>query len=113
MFKEHDPPKEKARNKAARRWSNAEVRKRVKQAQQEPKLVDPNKEPEIAETVTNQGRVDGPINRFESRFKREIRTMMNQHKALNLAIYAASIENRRRKLLAEKLRRLKLAHGDQ
>ena len=109
MLKDHDPPKDKASEIATRKWGNNDLRRRIIEAKQRPKLVDPNKGPEIGETFVNVGRVDGPVNRFESKFKREIRAMMEQHKALNLAIYVASIENRRRRLLTEKLRRLKAA----
>jgi hypothetical protein len=111
MLKEHEPPQESASEKAARRWKNAEVRNRLRQAQQKPKLVDPNNEPEIAETITNDGRIDGPLNRFESKFKKEIRQMMEGYSQQNLAFYKAAIEHRRYILLKEKLSRLKLAQA--
>jgi hypothetical protein len=113
MLKDIDKPKEKARNKAERRWANADKIKRLKEAEQRPQLVDPNKEPEIAEIITNQGRVDGQINRFESKFKKEIRTMMKGYAAKNLQLYAAFLDHRRYRLLKEKLRRLKLAQQAQ
>jgi hypothetical protein len=113
MFKEHEPPKEKARSKAERKWANADRIRRLKEAKQRPRLVDPNKPPEVAETITNVGRRDGPINRFESKFKKEIRTMMEGYTAKNLKLHAALLEHRRCRLLKEKLRRLKLAQQDQ
>jgi hypothetical protein len=113
MFKEHDPAKEPASKRAERRWKNADLRKRVKRAQQNPQLVDPKKEPEIAETIANEGRVDGAVNRFERRFIKELRAMMEGHINRNLAIHAATIELRRRKLLREKLRRLQAAQLEQ
>jgi hypothetical protein len=113
MLKEHGPPKEPARIKAERKWTNADVRKRLKEEKQKPKLVDPNKPPEIAEVVTNEGRRDGPRNRFESKFKRDIRAMMEGHAEQRLKHYVAAIEHRRYVLLKEKLRRLKLAQQDQ
>ena len=109
MLKEHEPTKEPARIRAARKWRNAELRRRVKEDRQRPKLIDPNREPEIAETIINDGRRDGPIHRVERKFVRDIRTMLEGHVDRNLAIYAAVIERRRYKLLKEKLRRLKLA----
>jgi hypothetical protein len=45
MLKEHDPKKIPARVKAERKWTNADVRKHVKQRQQKPKLVDPDADP--------------------------------------------------------------------
>ena len=108
MLKEHEPPKEKASERAARRWKNAELRKRVKQTQQRPQLVDPDREPEIAEVLTTE-RPKGSIKSFESRFAKEIRAMMEGHVNKNIAIQIAFLEYRKRKLLKEKLRRLKLA----
>lgn len=109
MLKEHDPPKEPARRKAERRWKNAGMRARIKKAQQKPQLVDPNKEPDIGEVVTNAGRRDSQRNRFETKFVREIRRMMEGHVNKNLAAYAVSLEYRRYRLLKEKLRRLQAA----
>jgi hypothetical protein len=112
MLKEHDSPKEPLRVKAERRWKNNDLAKRVRSERQKPKRVDPNKEPEMAETILNEGRRDGPVKRFESRFIKEIRMTLNEHKLLNLKIYAAAIEHRKRILLKEKLRRLKLAQQE-
>jgi hypothetical protein len=110
MLKEHEI-KEPARVKARRKWGNADVRKRVKQRQEKPKMVDPDAKPEVAGIISNEGRRDGRVNRFENKFKRDIRTMMEGQAQLNLQIYAIRLEQRHRKLLAEKLRRLKLAHN--
>jgi hypothetical protein len=112
MLKEYDPPKEPVRIKAERRWKNNELTGRLTAEKHRPKLVDPNKEPEMAETIVNESRRDGPVKRFESRFIKEIRMTLSEHKLLNLKIYAAAIEHRRRILLKEKLRRLKLAQQD-
>ena len=113
MLKEHDPPKEPARVKAQRKWKNNDLAKRVHGEKQRPRLVDPNKELEIAETIIKDGRRDGPVKRFESRFIKQIRMTLNEHKLLNLKIYAAAIEHRRRILLKEKLRRLQAARQNQ
>jgi hypothetical protein len=108
MLKEHEP-KEKARSKAERKWGNAEVRKRVRERQEKPKLVDPDAKPEVAEVISNEGRRDGRVDRFENKFKRDIRTMMSEQSRANLQSYAIWLDKRHRVLLAEKLRRLKLA----
>jgi hypothetical protein len=109
MLKGNKPPKEKAHSKASRKWRNHEMRKKLIEERQKPKLVDPNQEPEIAEIVTNEARLKGPIRRFENRFKKEIRAMLQSHVDKNLAIYAISLDRRKRILLTEKLKRLKLA----
>lgn len=107
MLKDREPPKESAEQIATRKWRNNDLRKRIVEAKQRPKPRDVNDEPEIAEVVVNEGRVDGPVNRFESRFKKEIRAMMEGYADRNIQFYAAMIEHRRYKLLKEKLRRLK------
>jgi hypothetical protein len=110
MLKEHEI-KERARLRAERKWKNADVRKRVKQRQEKPQLVDHKAKPEAGDVITNDGRRDGPVNRFESKFKCDLRTMILGYSEVNMAIHAMSIEHRRRILLREKLRRLKLKHN--
>jgi hypothetical protein len=112
MLKEHEI-KEPARVKARRKWGNADVRKRVKQRQERPKLVDPDAKPEVAEVIANAVRRDGRVNRFENKFRRDIKSMMSEHSRANLLIYALWLDQRHRRLLAEKLRRLKLAQQSQ
>ena len=109
MLKEHDPPKEPLRTKVERRWRNNALRKRLIEEKKKPRVVDPDALPEIAETIINDGRVDGPVKRFESQFLRDIRDMLEGHTKRNMQLYAASIERRRYLLLKEKLKRLKMA----
>jgi hypothetical protein len=109
MLKEHET-REKARTRAARKWGNADVRRRVKQRQEKPKVVDADAKPEVADVIFNEGRRDGRVNRFENKFKRDIRSMIESQVKLNSEIYAIWLDQRLRVLLKEKLRRLKLAH---
>lgn len=109
MLEEHDPSKPKASEIASRRWRNNQAIKRLREEKQKPQLVDPDAKPEPSDVITNEGRRDGPLNRFESKFKQEIRQMMEGHVKKNLAIYAAALEHRKRILLKEKIRRAKLA----
>ena len=112
MLKDDGPPNEPLRAKAERRWRNNALRKRLKEEKQRPKLVDLDKEPEPADLIISDGRVDGPIKRFETQFLKDIRAMMEGHAERNMKLYAASIERRRYLLLREKLRRLKLAQHE-
>jgi hypothetical protein len=112
MLKEHDKDKEPAQLKAGRLWRNHAVTKRMIEARQKPKLVDPNKPPDVAEIVTNLGRRDARVTRFENKFRKEIRSMMEGHANFNLKKYVAWLEHRRVILLTEKLRRLKLAQQE-
>lgn len=110
MFREHEPPREPASKVPERKWKNANLRKPIIEAKQrKPKLVTDDEEPEVADVIVNDGRVDGSLKRFESNFIKELRTMLECHAAKNLAFYKAAIEYRRIRLLKEKLRRLQLA----
>lgn len=107
MLTEYGSPKEKARAKAKRLWNNTAVGKKQKEERAKPKLVDPDAPPRIAEVIINEGRLGSKVKRFETKFKREIREMIEGHQKLSLQIYVMSLEHRRRRLLAEKLKRLK------
>jgi hypothetical protein len=110
MLTQYDPSKETAADIAKRKWRNNAVRQKIiEKREQKPKLVEEAKDPEIAETVINEGRRDGAINRLESKFKREIREMLQGDADRNVMLYAASLAHRKRKLLLEKLRRLEAA----
>jgi hypothetical protein len=109
MLNEHDPPKDKASEIATRKWKNNDVRRRIIEAKQRPKVVDPNREPEIAETIINEGRRDGPVKRFERQFIKDMRAVFDEYRERNSQWYLASLHNRKIKLLKEKLRRLKAA----
>jgi hypothetical protein len=114
MLKDDGPPNEPLRTKAERKWRNNEIRKRIVEERQKPKAKESDEEPEPADVIINEGRVDGPVKRFERQFLKDIRAMMETHTKRNLEIYAAMIERRRYKLLKEKLKRLQAAqqsHG--
>jgi hypothetical protein len=116
MLREHEPPKEPASDKARRKWHNATMRERFKEADQKKlKLIDNDlkKEPEIADVVENEGRRHGTLSKFESAFIKEMRGMLEGHADKNLMIYAALVHNRKRKLLREKLRRLEARQAAQ
>jgi hypothetical protein len=112
MLKDTDQPKEPLRNKAARMWKNNSVRKKIAEERQARKAPDPNADPEITELIINEGRKSGRVTRFENRFKREIREMMEGHAAQNLALYLRALEHRKIILLREKLKRLRAAQSN-
>jgi hypothetical protein len=109
MLKDTDRPKEPLRNKAARMWKNNNVRKKLAEEMQARNKLDPNADPEITEVIINEGRRDGTVNRFENKFKRDIRAMVDGHASRNLALYLKALEHRKVILLREKLRRLQEA----
>jgi hypothetical protein len=109
----YDPAKETSRLKAERRWRNNVVRTNFLEKRKKSKLKEVSTEPEIAETIVNEGRKAGPINRLESQFKRDIRAMLQGQADRNLMFYAASLAQRKRRLLLEKLRRLEAKQAAQ
>ena len=67
----------------------------------------------MAETIINDGKVDGPVKRFEAQFLKDIRAMVEGHTQRNLQLYAEMIERRRYLLLKEKLKRLRAAQQNE
>jgi hypothetical protein len=100
---------ETARRRAERKWKNNAVRTKYIEARQKPKLVETDTEPEIADTITNDGRKDGSIKRLETKFAKKIRAMLEGHVDRNLRFYVAYLAQQKRRLLLEKLRRLEAA----
>ncbi len=109
-MKDLDTLKEPAAKIAKRKWRNNDIRKKILAERNLPKRDDPTekeRQTEIAKVVTNAERLGSKVKRFESKFKREIREMMESKANQNLAIYADFLERRKIKLLREKLKRLK------
>jgi hypothetical protein len=106
MLKDNEPPKETAEQIASRKWRNNSISRRFLEEKRKPKIVEVRSEPEIAETIKNEGRRDGAIRRFESKFKKELMALLHSHNEQNLTFYAASLAHQKRSLLLEKLRRL-------
>jgi hypothetical protein len=115
-----DPPKVPASKRATRMWRNHALTKRIKEGKKlVPLLVDPDcidyenrkvhlskEAPQPAEVIENE---TPRKNRFETKFIKDIRAMMNEHKAINVAWYRAVIYQQKRRLLLEKLRRLEVS----
>jgi hypothetical protein len=120
-----DPPKEPASKVAERRWRNKALTERFRKmkatregAEQFPvfdgkkpfstEAPKPRKEapPKPAEVIENN---DPTVNKFESRFLKDIRAMLFEHKQVSKAECLAAIARQKRRILLEKLRRLELA----
>jgi hypothetical protein len=92
MLKHIDDIRKSARERAARRWKNHQIEKNFKaDVHEQDKL--------LKEGMT----------KFESKFIKYIREMMEGHSKVNLEMYLHSLEGKKRLLLREKLRRLQLA----
>lgn len=103
-----ESPKEPARNKAERRWRNYAVENRFKeQAKKVDAQLKNENELAIADSIDNE-KPDGrrTITRMQTKFAKDIKTMLEGHTAKTLVLYAHSIKAQRYRLLKEKLRRL-------
>jgi hypothetical protein len=106
MLKEHDRPKEPAEKRATRKWTNNQLRKEIKAGKvPAPVVVDPNAPPEIATVIKTERPKAKSITRLQNRFKKDIREMMEGHKARNIMIQIALIDQEKRKILLELIRR--------
>src|ERR1700722_17623890 len=99
--------------RASRKWKNKELSERYKRAKEtgegaenfltfdgkkphiNAEVPKPPKNPEIASVITNDGKRDARVNRFESKFKKDIRAMMVGYSTTNLHHYLAYLERRR------------------
>jgi hypothetical protein len=124
MAKGIDSSKEPARKTAERKWRNHALVKRYKEGKLPfVAIVDPDdvdyekrkvhlktdeqaKATEPGHLSTNDEKLKGPLVKFETRFKKEIMALLNEHTGRNLALYAASLKHQKYVLLKEKLRRL-------
>jgi hypothetical protein len=106
MLKEIDHEKESAEQIAKRKWRNNAITKRIKEEQQRPQPLATDQPPQPADTITNESRTHGPVQRFESKFKRELKEIMQGYTERNLLRYSIYLRTMKRRLLLEKLRRL-------
>jgi hypothetical protein len=109
-----DKPLEPARKKAQRRWRNHSVEKSFKEerkkAESTPKAP---KELELADVIQREkpdGR--GSVTRAQTKFIKDLKAMLNEHTERNKKLYLISIYIRKKRLLMEKLRRLKLREAE-
>ena len=102
-----DTPRERARNKAERRWHNHAVEKRVKENLNKAKLVPQEpQELKVGQVIDNKRRLAGSVIRAQTKFAKELRTMLEGHTHRNLVEYKLALHARIHRLKREKLKRL-------
>jgi hypothetical protein len=108
MLKHVDDIRKSARDRAQRRWKNHQVEKEFKKVQQEAAdgAAKKTKELEPADVIEQDRIIKEATTKFESKFLKEIRGMLDEHKKRNQLIYLLWAHARRKRLLMEKLRRL-------
>jgi hypothetical protein len=102
-----DKPKETPEQRARRKWGNNDIAKRFlaeKKAAKEIQLTE-KKEPVIGKAIKTVRPKAEELTKFERRFIREIREMLEGHTKRNLLKYKLSLLMRREKLIAEVKRR--------
>jgi hypothetical protein len=121
MDKDLDMPTESSEQKATRMWKNHQLRNKYKEnkmpvvAVVDPENIDyVNKKirlpktspPEVGTVIeTEKPRVES-VRRFEDKFRKEIKSILSEHKERTIEAYRAIIQHQRRQLLLEKIRRL-------
>lgn len=109
-----DPRKEPARKRAERRWRNYDVEKRFKEEAKKTKDAQTApKELEAGDIIENDKITNGNLLRAQTKFAKDIRAMLEGHTNRNTVLYILSLEAKRKRLLAEKLRRLRTAQEAQ
>jgi hypothetical protein len=110
-----DVTREPARIKAARRWRNHDLEKRVKEDIKAKRLAPPpiKAEPDVGDIIENDKMIRGEIVRAQTKFANEIRDMLKQHTLRNILLYKLSLRYQKRRLLFEKLKRLEAKAAEQ
>jgi hypothetical protein len=110
VLKHIDDIRKSARERAQRRWKNYQVERNFKAAQKEATGAQQQVKPvEPSDIIEGQQDRRGIVTRAQTKFAKDIRLMMEGHARRTLSLYLISLEAKRRRLLTEKLRRLKLA----
>jgi hypothetical protein len=108
-----DPRKEPARKVAERKWRNYDVERRFKEeAKKDGGQPKPPKELEPADVIEGEQDRRGSVTRAQTKFAKELREMMEGHANRNTVLYILSLQAKRKRLLFEKLRRLRAATGE-
>ena len=103
-----DPRKETAEQRAIRMWSNYDLTKRfLEEAQKKEGIQKPAKTtPDIAEVIATERPKAEAVTRFERKFIKDFKSMLEDHKRRNVALYRLTLLSRLHRLKAEMARRL-------
>jgi hypothetical protein len=103
-----DPRKESAEQKAIRMWSNYDLTKRfLAEVQEKEAIQKPAKAtPDIAEVIVTERPKAESVTRFERKFIKDFKAMLEDHKRRNVALYRLSLLSKLHRLKAETARRL-------
>jgi hypothetical protein len=99
-----DKPNESAERCATRQWGNADLTRRfLEEKRKAPPIQAP---PKVVEVITTERRKAEATTKFERKFIKDLREMIEGHTQRNLLQYKLSLRARIHRLKLEKLRRL-------
>jgi hypothetical protein len=115
VLKHPDDPREPARKVAERKWRNYELLpfeqlwmlSRWQERCKKPKELEP------ADVIENDKVKTGTLLRVQTKFAKEIKAMLEGHTHRNTVLYILSLQAKKKRLLVEKLRRLRAAQQAQ
>ena len=105
-----DPRKESAEQRAIRMWSNYDLTKRfLEEVKKKEVIQKPAKTtPDIAEVIVTEHPRAQSVARFERKFIKDFKSMLEDHKRRNVALYRLTPLSRLHRLKAEMARRLEV-----
>ena len=103
-----DPRKETAEQRAIRMWGNYDLTRRfLAELQRKEAVQRPVKTaPDIAEVIESERPRAEAVTRFERKFIKDFKAMLEDHKRRNVALYRVALLTRIQRLKAEMARRL-------
>jgi hypothetical protein len=107
-MKDLDKPKESAEQRAIRMWSNYDLTKRFLAEVQEKEAIQKlaKTTPDIAEVIETEHPKAQSITRFQNKFIKDFKAMLDNHKRRNVALYRLTLLTKLQRLKAERARRL-------
>jgi hypothetical protein len=107
-MKDLDKPKESAEQRAIRMWSNYDLTNRfLEEIQKKEVIQKPTKTtPDIAEIIETEHPKAQAITRFQNKFIKDFKAMLDNHKRRNVALYRLTLLTKLQRLKAERARRL-------
>jgi hypothetical protein len=105
-------PKETSEERAKRMWSNHDLTRRFLEEKHKPApIVKTN--PDMAEVLSSERPKADETTKFERKFIKDLRAMLEGHRQRNLIEYKRALRARIHRLKREKLKRLMAQHGTQ
>ena len=108
IMKDLDKPKESAEQRAIRMWSNYDLTKRfLEEIQRKETIQELQKSTsDIAEVIVTEKPKAEAVTRFERKFIKDFKAMLEDHERRNVALYRLTLLTRIQRLKGEMARRL-------